>query len=98
MRRGTTEKKSISITGSIDLENVQRAVMTIGQGSTRIHQDVEFDSDGKGSAVYTPDQTLKLGVGKCKEQVKMLLNDGTVVATNIVEDVVSGDVLNEESL
>lgn len=64
----------------------------------RIHQDVSFDSEGKGTATYTPEQTLQLAVGKCKEQVKILLNNGSVVATNIVDDVVNGDVLNEETL
>lgn len=97
MRRGTTEIKIVSIRGQ-DVSSIARAVMTIGQGSTKIHQDVSFDSEGNGQVVYTPDQTIQLQIGPVKEQVKILLKDGTVKATNIVSDSVTGDILNEEDL
>lgn len=97
MRRGTTEKKNIELAG-IDTHTIQKAVFTIAQGTTRIHKNVTFDSDGNGAVEILPEETLFLHLGEVKEQIKILLTDGTVVATNIISDTVNGDILNEEAL
>lgn len=98
MRRGTTESKNVTLSGDVDFSQVRRAVITIKQGSSRIHQDIVFDSEGKGTVTFTPDQTLMLRSGECFVQVKLALDDGTVLASDIVTDVVNGDVLNEEEI
>lgn len=96
MRRGTTEIKSIKIDGAIDISNVEKAVMTIAQGPTKIHSEVSMNDDGSGMCAFTPEQTINLRLGSCKEQIKFLTKDGMVLATDIIYDIVDGDVLNEE--
>lgn len=73
MRRGTTETKVVTISGTLNFDNVAKAVMTIGQGLTRIHQEITFDSEGKGRCTFTPEQTLMLKMGTCREQGEVLL-------------------------
>lgn len=98
MRRGTTESKSIALSGDVDFTKVKRAVVTIKQGDCKIDKDITLDSDGTGVATFTPDQTVKLHVGACLIQVKLSMEDGTVMATNIMSDVIDGDILNEDEI
>lgn len=98
MRRGTTETISVAVSGDIDFTTIQRAVMTIGQGMMRISRDLELDENGTGVCIFLPEQTIKLRMGSCRIQVKMLLKNGAVIATNIVDSYVDGDILNEDSL
>lgn len=106
MRRWTTEKKTVTLTGEgFDFSKIKKAVITIKQTrpkEVRINQDIAFDSDGVGTAVFTPEQTLQLALGEVSVQVKMLIDDGTelgeVKGTSIVTDMVNGDILNEESI
>ncbi len=98
MRRGTTVRKVFTLTGNIDFSSIRRAVVTIKQGNVRLHQKISFDADGKGEATFPREQTLHLRLGECQEQAAMLMEDGTVVATDIVRDVVSGDILYEGDL
>lgn len=106
MRRGTTEKKTVTLTGEgFDFSKIKKAVITIKQTrpkEVRINQDIVFDSNGVGTAVFTPEQTLQLALGEVSVQVKMLIDDGTesgeIKGTSIVTDMVNGDILNEESI
>lgn len=106
MRRGTTEKKTVTLTGEgFDFSKIKKAVITIKQTrpkEVRINQDITFDSNGVGTATFTPEQTLQLALGEVFVQVKMLIDDGTelgeVKGTSIVTDMVNGDILNEENI
>ena len=106
MRRGTTEKKKITLhSNSLDMSKIKKAVITIKQKypkEVRIDQDISFGSDGVGEATFTPEQTVQFALGEVSVQVKVLIDDGTekgsVKGTSIVKDYVNGDILNEDSL
>lgn len=106
MRRGTTEKKTVTLhSDGLDMTKIKKAVITMKQEYPRvvqIDQEITFDQNGVGTVVFTPEQTVKLSLGEVRVQVKVLIDDGTergeVKGTSIVRDYVNGDILNEESL
>lgn len=103
--RGTTPTIKINITSDIDLNNVIQVWVYIYQfGKCKVDkviEDVVIDATNKKvSVTLTQDDTLELKAGDALFQIRMLLDDGTALATvasktTIAEIYKDGVITNE---
>lgn len=86
MKRGTTPAFQIRVKG-IEFKNIKRIIVTIKQKTVQLDYEerLSVNRDGNAVTVYmTQEETLKLKSGSAQLQVRILLLDGTAVASNIV--------------
>ena len=94
MRRGTTPVISLKLSG-LPEEEIVKAVLSIRQGELLIDKKVLIEQ-GTASALLSQEETLSLSPGRdVLIQVKVLTEDGNVLATKIINAPVE-DILNEE--
>lgn len=95
MRRGTTPTIKILLS-NIDLDKIEKAIITIRQNGVIINADATVE-DGYITALLKQNETLKLHPGLAEIQVKCKLENEGVVASEIkkrpIEDILNEDIL-----
>lgn len=96
MIRGTTPRILIEMEGLPETE-IKKTILTLSQGPLTIDREVKVER-GIISCRLTQEETLQLkAYSQVKIQVKMLLADGQVLASDIVSRDVE-QILNEDVL
>lgn len=94
MRRGTTPTILVKING-IDPEELHSICFTLRQHSTELTMNSSSGSNGIYQFHLTQEQTLSFSEGSVRCQAKILMKDGSVVATP-VKVVAMCEILCEE--
>lgn len=93
IRRGTTPTIKMSISG-IELSTIEKCYVTLEQPNFELTKEADLVDDHYEISL-DQEETLQLGIGVVRIQMKIKTVSDTVLATNIVTKPVS-EILNEE--
>ena len=98
MKRGTTPTIAFTL-DNIEFSLIDKAELTIVQnGEKKIIKLLTINVENSGMfTTLSQEETLSLTPGKCTVQVKILFNDGSVIATDI-QTLDVQTILNDEVL
>lgn len=100
MYRGTTPTICFSIISSLDIGDAAEIWLTISMVNKKLMFTKDrITVDAKSKKIYvtlTQEETLSLGTGTAKAQVRILMKDGSAFATDVVNLTVDGILTDGE--
>lgn len=94
MTRGTTPTLIFTL-DEFDYSDIAKAELTIRQGTSNVLIKSLDVSANDLHCALSEEESLRIDSGRVKAQIKMMLQDGNVVASNIM-DLDVQEILNEE--
>lgn len=89
MIRGTTPTLVFNVNSQIDLTKIDKAYLTINQNGTNVlelstERLTAYSQEHTIAATLTQNETLSLGEGFVLIQLRLLMTDGTAMASKVI--------------
>lgn len=94
MTRGTTPTLVFTF-DNFEYSNIVKAELTIQQSGANVIIKPLTVAEDNVYCELSEVETLSLDEGQCKLQIKMMLQDGNIIASNVINSTMK-EILNEE--